>query len=168
MEIRRITNREQPTPEETRRLRRELRLLTVEMALRTLELVHESFLPRIKRLEAYDLMIIAGKVFELQMKRLPATVSVLARAMQSPRAMIHRRLARLKELGIVEQVGRRYAVTDEVLDRPSEVESYKRRMALIQETANRLSKLSLGLRGAHVVPPRNRNNKKPNWSSDNG
>jgi DNA-binding MarR family transcriptional regulator len=70
----------------------------------------------------------------------PARASQIAHALRLPRAAVLRRLQELVRDGYVERVGNAYRVTDKV-NIPNLQNKLQRRINMITETANKLSKL---------------------------
>jgi DNA-binding MarR family transcriptional regulator len=72
----------------------------------------------------------------------PARASQIAHALRLPRAAVLRRLQELVRHGYVERVGSAYRVTDKV-NIPDLQNKLQRRIDMVMETANRLSKVGL-------------------------
>src|SRR5215470_10218208 len=70
----------------------------------------------------------------------PVRSSTIAQALKMPRAVVLKRLNDMVKLGYVERVGNAYRVTDKV-NIPELQEKLQRRIDLILETAQELSKL---------------------------
>jgi DNA-binding transcriptional ArsR family regulator len=117
------------------------RVMLVEMFFRSLELTREAYLPNVKLAEAFELIVIGGKVYDMQARGRAATCSNLARAIQMPRAALHRKLLQLEKAGIVEKCGGRYVMSIECMNGPVPVRNFKRRVANIMQTAKKLSEM---------------------------
>src|SRR5262249_42146512 len=117
------------------------RVMLVEMFFRALELTREAYLPDVKFAEAFELIMIGGRVFEMRARGRGATCSNLARAIEMPRATLHRKLLQLEKAGVVEKCGGRYVMSVECMNGPVPVRNFKRRMANIMQTAQKLSEM---------------------------
>jgi hypothetical protein len=117
------------------------RLVMAEMCSRILEMARDAYLPGVELGEAVELIFTVKKVYELQAKGRLATVSALSRAMHLPRATVYRRLTRLMQVGFVEKQGMRYVLSVARMNNPASVQSFKRRMAIVHETARKLSEM---------------------------
>ena len=78
----------------------------------------------------------------------PARVTTIAQALKIPRSTVLRRLQEMVKHGYVERVGNAYRVTDKV-NIPDLQTKLQRRVDLIVETANELSKLNISSRSAN-------------------
>ena len=78
----------------------------------------------------------------------PARVTTIAQALKIPRSTVLRRLQEMVKHGYVERVGNAYRVTDKV-NIPDLQTKLQRRVDLIVETANELSKLDISNRSAN-------------------
>jgi len=81
----------------------------------------------------------------------PAPASTIARALKLPRPTVLRRLQELARSGYVERIGNAYRVTDSV-NIPDLQEKVRRRIAMIVETANKLSELNATVRSPPTAP----------------
>ena len=117
------------------------RVMLVEMFFRSLELTREAYLPDVKFAEAFELIMIGGKVYDMQAKGRAATCSNLARAIEMPRATLHRKLLQLEKAGVVEKCGGRYVMSVECMNGPVPVRNFKRRVANIMQAAKKLSEM---------------------------
>jgi hypothetical protein len=117
------------------------RVMLVEMFFHSLELTREAYLPDVKLAEAFELIMIGGKVYDMQARGRAATCSNLARAIEMPRATLHRKLLQLEKAGVVEKCGGRYVMSVACMNGPVPVRNFKRRVANIMLTAKKLSEM---------------------------
>jgi hypothetical protein len=117
------------------------RVMLVEMFFRSLELTREAYLPDVKFAEAVELIMIGGKVYDMQARGHAATCSNLARAIEMPRATLHRKLLQLERAGVIEKCGGRYVMSVACMNGPVPVRNFKRRVANIMQAAKKLSEM---------------------------
>jgi len=82
------------------------------------ESARDDFFPGIPSWEAFMLFIIIHRLFSINETGHAANVSELTRATGIPRTTMQRKLAFLKRKGFIEQLGSRFVVSPEQVNKP--------------------------------------------------
>jgi DNA-binding transcriptional ArsR family regulator len=117
------------------------RVIVVNLSLRIIEMIRDSYLPGIGLPDSALLLMIAMRIFQRQKKGSRTTISALSRALEMSRPTLYRRLAQLIKRGLIVKRGQSYVICLDALNRPEAVRDFKRRVAVILEGAQKLSKL---------------------------
>ena len=117
------------------------RVIVVNLSLRIIEMIRDSYLPGISLPDSALLLMIAMRIFQKQRKGSRTTISALSRALEMSRPTLYRRLAQLIKRGLIVKQGQSYVICLDTLNSPQAVRDFKRRVAVILEGAQKLSKL---------------------------
>ena len=117
------------------------RVIVVDLSLRILEMIRDSYLPGMAIPDSALLLMIAMKIFQRQKKGSRTTISALSRALDMSRPTLYRRLAQLIKHGLIVKQGQSYVISLDALNGPDAVRDFKRRVAVILQGAQKLSKL---------------------------
>ena len=111
------------------------RVIVVNLSLRIIEMIRDSYLPGISLPDSALLLMIAMRIFQKQRKGSRTTISALSRALEMSRPTLYRRLAQLIKRGLIVKQGQSYVICLDTLNSPEAVRDFKRRVAVILEGA---------------------------------
>jgi len=103
-----------------------------ELCISLVESIRNDYFPRARLWEAFELMLVTKKIFNMHAVRRATSASALARSTGLAPSTVQRRLTYLTKLGAVEKRGTQFVMCVPYANRPSAVEGFKRRMDLVE------------------------------------
>jgi len=109
-----------------------------ELIIRLMESFRDDYMPRVKTSEAFELLVIIERLFDLHEVSRLGTASAISRSTDIPRSTVHRRLDYLKKLGAVERRGSGFLLVPAFLNHPIMLEGFKRRVCMVVRAPKKL------------------------------
>ena len=117
------------------------RYALTEALVRLTESYRDDYLPGSSTWDTFGLVFICQRMLAMHAVGRDASASALARSTRIPRTTVLRKLAQLKTVGPIDQNGPRYQMSSAYLNRPCALQGFKRRVAILRKTAEKLSNL---------------------------
>jgi biotin operon repressor len=102
-----------------------------DLSIRLMAGFRHDYMPGVKLWDAFGMMLIMHKMYELHTAGHEASASALSRGIGMPRTTVQRKLAQLKKIGVIQQRGQRYLMSAEHLNHPMILHGFRRRVALV-------------------------------------
>ena len=103
-----------------------------ELCISLVESIRDDYFPGTPLWEAFELMLLAKKIFDMRAVGLATSASALARSTGLAPSTVQRRLTYLTKLGAVEKRGTQFVMCVPYANRPSAVEGFRRRMDMVE------------------------------------
>jgi Winged helix-turn-helix DNA-binding len=109
-----------------------------ELCIRLVECIRNDYFPGVKTCEAFELIVIVHRMFDMHAVGRSASASALARSTGIPRSTVQRRMSQLKLMGVVEPRGPRFLLSVSYMNKPNIFQGYKRRVDMLEHTPEKL------------------------------
>lgn len=109
-----------------------------ELCIRLVESIRNDYFPGVKTCEAFELIMIVHRMFDMHAVGRAASASALARSTGIPRSTVQRRMSQLKQMGAVEPQGPRFLLSVSYMNKPNILEGFKRRVNMLEHTPEKL------------------------------
>jgi hypothetical protein len=112
-----------------------------ETIIRLMEGFRDDYLPGMRTWDAFALLLIIRKMYEMHTAGRKATASALSRAVGMPRTTVLRKLSLLKKIGAVEKYGPHFMLSPKYFNNPRMLQGFKRRAIIVRNWPNKLSEM---------------------------
>jgi DNA-binding IclR family transcriptional regulator len=92
-----------------------------EMGIRLMEGFRDDYLPGMRTWDAFALLLIIRKMYEMHTAERKATASALSRAVGMPRTTVLRKLSLRNKIGAVEKYGLHFMLSPKYFNNPAHV-----------------------------------------------
>lgn len=89
-----------------------------ETVIRLMESLRDDYLPGMRTWDAFALLLIIRKIYEMHTAGRRATASALSRAVGMPRTTVLRKMSQLKKIGAVEKYGSHFMLSPKYFNNP--------------------------------------------------
>ena len=110
-----------------------------DLVIKVVEGFCADYMPDEHPWEAFALVLILDRLFEIHARGRMATASELSRACRMPRQTLRRKLETLETHGFIERRGSRYVLSAQRLNDPVMIQGFRRRVMVVKRAPGKLA-----------------------------
>jgi DNA-binding IclR family transcriptional regulator len=112
------------------------------LGIKLIEGFRDDYMPREKLWDAFALLLILNKMYELHQHGREASAAAIGRSIGMPRQTVRTKLAHLKKLGFIEQIGHHYLMNPDHLNHPLMLAGFRHRLLTLRQAPDKMLETS--------------------------